>query len=73
MNAKNFGDVVALATALGPFVPGAVATVAQVVGALKGVGILTGVEVDADLRALIVEALAAKAEADRAARGEDVR
>lgn len=60
--------IIQLATALGQFV---VPSVENVIGALKGAGALTEAQVDDDLRALIAEALAAKAEADRAAAGLD--
>ena len=61
-----------LATALAPLVAGAL-TPTHVSGALVGAGILTQAEADADadLQALIVGALAAKADADRAAAGLD--
>jgi hypothetical protein len=63
--------IIALATALGPFVPGAIVGVEHIIGAIRGA--VPDAEIDADLQALIVEALAAKAAADAAASGNDPR
>lgn len=67
----NIAQIINLANALQPAIVGAVVGVEHVIGALKGA--VPELEVDDDLRALIVEALAAKAEADRAASGNDPR
>jgi hypothetical protein len=64
-------QIVTLITALAPLVVGGAVGVEHVVAAIQAVR--PEAEVDDDLRALIVEALAAKAEADRAAAGEDPR
>jgi hypothetical protein len=69
--------IAALANGLSPFIPLATMGVDAIVGAIKGAqvaaGVMTDDAADADLRALVVEALAAKAEADRAAAGTDPR
>lgn len=59
-------DILQLSAALQPFV---VPTAQAVMGAIKGSGAETDAAADADLQALIEEALAAKAEADKAAQG----
>lgn len=69
----NAPAILQLVTALTPFVVDGVVTVEHVVSTLVGVGALTPDEVDADLKALIVEAIEAKAMADRAASGNDPR
>jgi hypothetical protein len=68
----DVGAIINLVGALAQFIPGVV-TPAHVTGALVGAGVLTQAEADAnaDLQALIAEALAAKAEADAAAAGND--
>lgn len=63
-------NIIALAQALEPIV---VPTAEAIVGAIKGSGAMSADQIDADLQALIVEALAAKAEADKAASGNDPR
>lgn len=63
----NIAQIVALAQALTPVVEGGIVGVEHVVAAIKGVR--PEAEVDADLKALIGEALQAKAEADKEARG----
>jgi hypothetical protein len=68
----SLGQLIALANALTPWAPvvqSGIIGVEQIIGAIRGV--VPDAEVDADLRALIVSALAAKAEADRAAAGDD--
>ncbi len=67
-------DVMNMANALAPMigpigafiVPGEAAA-AAILGAFKGAGAMTDAQADEDLKALIVDALAAKAEAQRAA------
>lgn len=61
-------ELMQLAAALEPFV---VVTVDALTGALKGAGAQSDEQTDEDLRALVIEALAAKAEADSAAAGND--
>lgn len=61
--------IIALANSLGPFVPLGVVSVEHVLSAIHAVK--PDAEVDDDLRALVTEALAAKAEADAAAAGTD--
>ncbi len=61
----NVAALIALAQALTPIVEGGIVGVEHVVAAVKAVR--PDAEVDADLRALVAEALAAKAEADAAA------
>lgn len=68
----TLAQILALANSLSPFIAPTVVGVTAIVGALKGAGVPEE-HLDDDFRALIAEALAAKAEADRAARGEDVR
>jgi hypothetical protein len=67
----NLPVILGLVQALAPLVVGGVVGVQHVVAAIQAVR--PELEVDDDLRALIVEALAAKAEADRAASGTDPR
>ncbi len=72
----DVGAVINLVGALAQFLPARTAVQPQqVTGALVGAGILTQAEADADadLQALIPEALAAKAEADAAAAGTDLQ
>jgi len=61
----------ALATALQPFMAPQLVGVPQLLGALIGAGLLTDAQIDDHLRETIALALTAKAEADRAVRGED--
>lgn len=63
--------IINLAKAIAPLVPGAIVTSQHLIAAIKAVK--PEAEVDDDLRSLINEALLAKAEADKAAAGEDVR
>jgi len=67
----NLPVILGLVQALAPLVVGGVVGVQHVVAAIQSVR--PDLEVDDDLRALIAEALVAKAEADRAAAGDDVR
>lgn len=67
----NVGAILGLITALQPIVTGGIIGVEHVIGAIKGV--VPDAEIDNDLRALMVEAIAAKAEADKAASGTDQR
>lgn len=69
----DVAQIIALANALSPYVAPASVGVAHIIGALQGAGTMTDLEVDDDLRALIGEALTYKAEADRAAAGQDPR
>ena len=62
-----------LINALAPLVAPAIVNIDHVYGAMKGAGIQTDTASDDDLRALIDAALVAKAEADRAAAGDDPR
>ncbi|MES2341705.1 MAG: hypothetical protein V4597_08505 [Pseudomonadota bacterium] len=64
----NLAAILSLAQALGPVVEGGVAGVEHVIAAIKGVR--PEAEIDDDLRSLIQEALAAKAEADAVAAGQ---
>lgn len=63
--------ILGLVQALSPLVVGGIVGVEHVVATIKAVR--PDLEVDDDLRALIVEATIAKAEADKAASGEDSR
>lgn len=65
----DLNQIVNLATALAPIVEGGVVGVEHIISAIRGVR--PDAEIDADLQALIVEALAAKQEADAAAAGDD--
>jgi hypothetical protein len=65
----NIAQLIALAQALEPFIAPAEVTVEAIIGAIRGAGGMTEDEADADLRALIGEALQAKADADREANG----
>ena len=67
----GIAEILALINGLAPFVAPAEVTIEHVVGALKGAGAMSDDEADTDLRNLIGEAFAAKAEADRAAAGLD--
>jgi hypothetical protein len=67
----NLASILALIGALQPIVTGGVVAVKHVIGAIKGV--VPDAEIDDDLKSLIVEALEAKADADRAASGNDPR
>lgn len=67
----DIAKIIQLATALSPFIAPAEVTVEAVIGAIKGAGGMTDSQADDDLRLLIGDALAAKAESDRAASGND--
>lgn len=67
----TIASIIALAQALAPLVAPLTVTVEQIIGALKGAGVLSDDQITADLQALIIDALAAKAEADLAASGND--
>lgn len=61
-------EILQLAAALEPFV---MVTEEAIVGAIKGAGAQSEEQTDEDLRALVVEALVSKADADKAAAGLD--
>lgn len=65
----SLAQFLALAQALQPFFGPVTVTVKHILAALHGAGVLTEADADADLRALIAEALIAKAAADREAHG----
>ncbi len=65
----NIEQILNLATALQPLVQGGIVGIEHIIATIRVVK--PEAEIDADFRALIVEALAAKADADKAARGDD--
>ncbi len=69
----GIAEILALVNALTPLVAPTVVSVEHVMGALRGAGAISDPQADADLRALVIKAIAAKAEADRAAAGDDPR
>lgn len=67
----NISAIIALITALEPLVAPTVVTVESTVAAIRAAGGMTDATAEADLTALVTEALAAKAARDVAAAGGD--
>jgi len=63
--------IIQFITALEPLVAPTVVTVESAIAAIKAAGGMTDEAADADMRALVVEAMAAKASRDAAAAGND--